>query len=138
MSVEIKKVSSKRELKTFIQFHYDLYRGNKFDAPNLFSDEMHTLSSDKNPAFEFCESEYFLAYKDGKLAGRVAAIINHRYNEQWQRPCVRFGWIDFVDDQEVLQALLKAVEDWGRAKGMKEVIGPLGFTDIDPEGMLTH
>ncbi len=138
MSVEIKKVSSKRELKTFIQFHYDLYRGNKFDAPNLFSDEMHTLSSDKNPAFEFCESEYFLAYKDGKLAGRVAAIINHRYNEQWQRPCVRFGWIDFVDDQEVLQALLKAVEDWGRAKGMKEVIGPLGFTDMDPEGMLTH
>ena len=136
MAVEIKKVVSKHDLKTFIEFHYDLYEGNEFDAPNLYSDELNTLSSDKNPAFEFCESEFFLAYKDGRVAGRVAAIINHRYNEQWKRPCVRFGWIDFIDDLEVSTALLKAVEDWGREKGMKEIIGPLGFTDMDPEGML--
>jgi len=96
------------------------------------------LSRDKNPAFEFCEAEYFLAYKDGRLAGRVAAIINHRYNEQWQRRAVRFGWIDLVDDLEVMRALLGAVEDYGRQKGMTEVIGPLGFTDMDPEGMLIH
>lgn len=113
-----------------------MYRGNEYDAPNLHSDEVNTLSKDKNSAFEFCEAEYFLAYRDGKVVGRVAAIINRRYNEQWQRPVVRFGWIDFIDDIEVSRALLKAVEDYGREKGMKEIIGPLGFTDMDPEGML--
>ena len=136
MSVEIKRVETKRDLKRFIELHYQLYRGSKYDAPNLYSDELETLSQDKNPAFDFCEAEYFMAYKEGRLVGRVAAIINHRYNEQWQRPCVRFGWIDFEDDIEVSTALLKAVEDWGRQKGMKEIIGPLGFTDMDPEGML--
>ena len=135
--IVIKKVETKRELKAFIELHYDLYRGNAYDAPNLYSDELRTLSKDKNAAFEFCEAEYFLAYKDGKLAGRVAAIINHRYNKQWDRPAVRFGWLDLVNDIDVLRALLKAVEDYGREKGMKEIIGPLGFTDMDPEGMLT-
>ncbi|MBP3726505.1 MAG: N-acetyltransferase [Bacteroidaceae bacterium] len=135
--IEIRKVSSKRDLRQFIDFHYDLYKGNQFDAPPLFSDEMSTLSKDKNAAFEFCEAEYYLAYRDGVLAGRVAAIINHRANEKWQRKSVRFGWIDFVDDIEVSGALLAAVEDFGRAHGMTEVVGPLGFTDFDPEGMLT-
>ena len=138
MAVDIRRVTDKRGLEAFIQLHYDLYRGNPYDAPNLHSDELHTLSRDRNSAFEFCEAEYFLAYKDGRVVGRVAAIINHRYNEQWQRPAVRFGWIDFIDDLEVSRALLKAVEDWGREKGMKEIIGPLGFTDMDPEGMLTR
>ena len=139
--IEIKRVSDKRGLETFIQFHYDLYRGDPYDAPNLHSDEVQTLSpyiKERNAAFEFCEAQYFLAYRDGELVGRVAGIINRRYNEQWQRPAVRFGWIDFVDDVEVSRALLKAVEDWGRERGMKEIIGPLGFTDMDPEGMLTH
>ena len=139
--IEIKRVSDKRGLETFIQFHYDLYRGDPYDAPNLHSDEVQTLSpyiKEKNAAFEFCEAQYFLAYRDGELVGRVAGIINRRYNEQWQRLAVRFGWIDFVDDVEVSRALLKAVEDWGRERGMKEIIGPLGFTDMDPEGMLTH
>ena len=137
-SIEIKRVTDKRGLDTFIQLHYDLYRGNQFDAPNLYRDEVHTLSRDKNSAFEFCEAEYFLAYRDGKVVGRVAAIINHRYNEQWQRPCVRFGWLDLIDDAEVMRALLNTVEEYGKQKGMKEIIGPLGFTDMDPEGMLTH
>lgn len=136
-SVTIKKVSTPKELETFIQFHYDLYRGDKFDVPNLHSDEVNTLSKDRNAAFDFCEAEYFLAYKEGKVAGRVAAIINSRANEKWHRKSVRFGWIDFIDDLEVSEALLKAAEDWGRAKGMTEIIGPLGFTDMDPEGMLT-
>ena len=135
-SIEIKRVTDKRGLDAFIQLHYDLYRGNQFDAPNLYRDEIRTLSRDKNSAFEFCDAEYFLAYRDGKVVGRVAAIINHRYNEQWQRPCVRFGWLDLIDDAEVMRALLTAVEDYGREKGMKEIIGPLGFTDMDPEGML--
>ncbi len=137
-SVEIKKVTDKKALKAFIEFHYELYKGNPYDAPNLYSDEVHTLSKDKNAAFEFCEAEYFLAYKDGRLVGRVAAIINHRYNNQWERPAVRFGWLDLIDDAEVLRALLDAVENYGREKGMKEIIGPLGFTDMDPEGMLTY
>ena len=135
--IEIKKVTTKKDLKTFIEFHYDLYKGNEYDVPNLFSDDMTTLSSDKNAAFEFCEAEYYLAYKDGKLAGRVAAIVNNRANEKWGRKSVRFGWIDFIDDIEVSRALLDAVADFGRRKGMTEVIGPLGFTDFDPEGMLT-
>ena len=135
-SVEIRRVDGKKDLKSFIELHYELYKGNEYDAPNLYSDEVNTLSEDKNPAFEFCEAEYYLAYKDGRLVGRVAAIINHRYNEQWHRKAVRFGWLDLVDDLEVLKALLGAVEDYGRQKGMTEIIGPLGFTDMDPEGML--
>ena len=137
-SVEIKRVTDKKGLKAFIELHYELYKGNEYDAPNLYSDELRTLSKETNAAFEFCEAEYFLAYKDGRLVGRVAAIVNHRYNEQWQRKAVRFGWIDLIDDLEVMQALLGAVEDYGRQKGMTEIIGPLGFTDMDPEGMLIH
>ncbi|MCI6119229.1 MAG: GNAT family N-acetyltransferase [Prevotella sp.] len=135
--VTIVKVNDKRGLEQFIQFHYDLYRGNEYDVPNLHSDEINTLSPDKNPAFDFCEAQYFLAYKDGKVAGRVAAIINNKANKRWEQSRVRFGWIDFIDDIEVSKALLKAVEEWGQQRGMKEVVGPLGFTDMDPEGMLT-
>lgn len=135
--IEIRKVADEQALKTFIDFHYDLYAGNEYDVPNLFSDERNVLDCEKNAAFDFCEAEYFLAYKDGKVAGRVAAIINHKANERWGRKSVRFGWIDFIDDMDVSRALLDAVEGYGREKGMTEVIGPLGFTDFDPEGMLT-
>ena len=120
-SVEIRKVTDKKSLTDFIDFHYDLYKGNQFDAPNLFNDELHTLSKDKNAAFEFCEAEYFLAYKDGMLVGRIAAIINRRANEKWDRKSVRFGWVDFIDDIEVSRALFDAVEQWGREKGMTEI-----------------
>ncbi len=137
-SITISKVESKKDLDRFIQFHYDLYRGNEYDAPNLYSDDFATLSRDKNAAFDFCEAEYFLAWKDGKVAGRVAAIINNSANGKWQQKRVRFGWIDFIDDIEVSGALLKAVEEWGRERGMTEIVGPLGFTDMDPEGMLTY
>lgn len=136
-SVQIKKVETKRDLRRFIDFHYDLYAGNKYDVPTLFSDDMNTLSKDKNAAFEFCEAEYFLAYKNNRIVGRVAAIINHKANKRWEREDVRFGWIDFIDDIEVSRALLDAVADYGRQKGMKQMVGPLGFTDFDPEGMLT-
>jgi GNAT superfamily N-acetyltransferase len=134
--IEIRKVETKKYLKTFIEFHYDLYKGNQYDVPSLFADDVNTLSKDKNAAFEFCEAEYFLAYREGKLVGRIAAIINHKANKRWDRKTVRFGWVDFVDDLDVSKALFKAVEDYGRSKGMNEVVGPLGFTDFDPEGML--
>lgn len=136
-SVQIKRVETKKDLKAFIECHYDLYEGNQYDTPNLYSDELNTLSKDKNAAFDFCEAEYFLALKEGKVVGRVAAIINNKANEKWDKKDVRFGWIDFIDDIEVSKALLKAVEDYGREKGMTSVVGPLGFTDMDPEGMLT-
>jgi len=137
MSVEIKRVENRKQLDSFINFHYDLYERSPYDVPSLYSDELNTLSKDRNAAFEFCEAEYFLAYKDGRLAGRVAAIINHRANDRWAQSDVRFGWLDFIDDIEVSRALLDAVADYGRSKGMTAVVGPLGFTDMDPEGMLT-
>lgn len=136
-SVQIKKVESLRDLRTFVDFHYDLYEGDPYDVPNLFMDDMNTLRKDKNAAFEFCEAEYYIAYKQGKVVGRVAAIINHRANEKWKTKIVRFGWIDFVDDLEVSRALFDEVAAYGRSKGMTEMVGPLGFTDMDPEGMLT-
>ena len=136
-SITIKKVETKEDLKAFIEFHYDLYEGNEYDVPNLYSDEVNTLSKDKNAAFDFCVADYYLAIRDNKVVGRVAAIINNKANEKWDQKRVRFGWIDFIEDKEVLEALLKAVEDFGKAHGMNEIVGPLGFTDMDPEGMLT-
>ena len=136
--VEIREVKSRSELKQFIQFYYDLYRGCDCAVPFLYFDEMATLRSDKNPSFECCEAQYFLAYKDGKIVGRVAAIINRRANERWNCHQVRFGWFDFIDDLEVSTALQKAVEDWGRERGMVEMAGPLGFIDTDREGMLVE
>lgn len=137
-AIEIKKVESRRDLCKFIDFHNELYKGDPYHVPNLYFDEMNTFRKDKNAAFDFCEAEYFMAYRDGKVVGRVAAIINHSANKKWERESVRFGWIDFVDDIEVSKALLKAVEDYGKSKGMKEIVGPLGFTDMDPEGMLLY
>lgn len=136
-SIQIKRVETKKDLKRFIEFHYDLYKGDPYDVPNLYSDEVNTLSKNKNAAFDFCEAEYYLALKEGKIVGRVAAIINHKANEKWKKKDVRFGWIDFIDDIEVSRALFKAVEEYGRKKGMNDIVGPLGFTDMDPEGMLT-
>lgn len=135
-AIIIQKVTDKKSLKRFVQFYYDLYRSSEHAVPYLFSDEMATLDRRKNPSFECCEADYFLACRDGKVVGRVAAIINHRANERWNRRQVRFGWLDFVDDTEVSAALLKTVEQWGRERGMTEMAGPLGFIDTDREGML--
>ena len=137
MAIEIKKVETISDLRRFVDFHYDLYKDCPYDVPSLFMDEMNTLRSDRNAAFDFCEAAYFMAYKDGRMVGRIAGILNPRANERWQTKDVRFGWIDFIDDIEVSRALFNAVEEWGRSKGMTAIVGPLGFTDFDPEGMLT-
>lgn len=134
--IEIRQVKTKKDLDLFIDFYYDLYRNSEYAVPFMRFDEVGTLRKDKNPSFEFCDAEYFLAYRDSKIVGRVAAIINHRANEQWQKKQVRFGWFDFVDDMSVSQALLQAVEEYGRQHGMTEIVGPLGFTDMDREGMM--
>ena len=136
MTITIKKVDCKADLKHFIRFNYEMYKGNAFSVPDLYEDMLKTLSPDKNPAFEFCEADYFLAYSDGKIVGRVAAIINKRANAAWHKKAVRFGWIDFVDDDEVSKALIETVAAWGKERGMDMMEGPLGFTDMDAEGML--
>ena len=136
MALTILPVKTRKELKQFIRFNYELYKENPYSVPDLYEDMLGTLDPKRNAAFEFCEAEYFLAMRDGKVVGRVAAIINRRANEKWNIKAVRFGWIDFIDDEEVSKALIEKVEEWGRERGMEEIQGPLGFTDLDPEGML--
>jgi len=136
MGVIITKVSNKKDLKKFIRFNYELYKDNPYSVPDLYSDMVNTFTKGKNAAFEFCEAEYFLAYKDEQLVGRIAGIINHKSNEVWNKKEIRFGWVDFIDDLEVSTALFNAVEEWGKSKGMERIHGPLGFTDFDAEGML--
>lgn len=139
MSAEIKKVTTKKDLKRFIRFNYEFYKNNHYSVPDLYDDMLRTFSPQKNAAFEFCEADYFLACDEkGETVGRVAAIINHRANEAWNKKVVRFGWIDFVDDPEVSRALIDTVKQWGRERGMTEIEGPLGFTDLDAEGMLVE
>ncbi len=136
--IEIRKLDkeNKRDLKKFIKFQTDLYKGNKYFVPPLIMDDLDTLNASKNPAFDFCEADYFMAYKDGKPVGRIAAIINTQVNESSGHKAARFGFVDFIDDPEVSKALLTEVENWGRQKGMEKVIGPLSFTDLDKEGCL--
>ena len=136
MAVQIKTVDTKSELKTFVRFANRLYKGNKYYVPSMPLDDLTTFDRNKNGAFEFSEAELYLAYKDGNVVGRVAAIINHKANKIWNVSQVRFGWIDFIDELEVSKALLDAVAAFGKARGMTQMVGPLGFTDFDPEGML--
>ena len=138
MTVLIKPVTTRKELKQFVRFANKLYKGNKYYVPSMPLDDLNTLDKTKNGAFDFCESEYYLAYKNGNLVGRVAAIINHKANESWKVNQVRFGWFDFIDDIEVSTALLDAVIAFGKSRGMTQIVGPLGFTDFDPEGMLVE
>ena len=138
MAIEIKTVNTRKELKTFVRFANRMYKGNKYYVPCMPMDDMKTLDKNYNAAFEFCEAEYFLAYKDGQLVGRVAAILNKKANQAWNVNQVRFGWFDFIDDIEVSKALLDAVIAFGKARGVNQIVGPLGFTDFDPEGMLVE
>lgn len=137
--LEIKQIQPTRSaLRDFTQFQIDLYRGNDYYVPPLVSDDIEALSPGKNPAFDFCEAAYFMAYRDGKPVGRIAAIINSQVNRNCDSKICRFGFMDFVDDMEVSHALFDAAEDWGRRKGMNKMVGPLGFTDMDREGLLVE
>lgn len=138
MSVEIKEVTTRKQLREFVNFPEKLYRNNPYYVPPLEFDQMDTLDQKKGAAQEFCKSKLYLAYKDGELVGRVAAIVNELANKQWDHKEVRFGWYDFIDDREVSGALMAKVEEFGRQYGMESVVGPLGFTDFDPEGLLVE
>ncbi|MBQ2439876.1 MAG: N-acetyltransferase [Muribaculaceae bacterium] len=137
--VEIRQLNPTRSnLKKFVEFQIDLYKGNPYFVPPLVSDEIATLDSKVNPAFDHCESAYFMAYRDGKAVGRIAAMINKQVNEKENSRQARFGFVDFIDDAEVSKALFDAAEKWAKEKGMDNIVGPLGFTDLDNEGMLIN
>jgi hypothetical protein len=136
MSLTIKEVKSKRDLKNFVSFPYSLFKENQYWIPPLRFDEMKTLNKNVNPAFEFCESRYWMVYKGNKIVGRVAGIINSKFNKKFNKKEARFGWIDFENDTEISSLLFNTVEKWAIEKGMASIHGPLGFTDMDGEGML--
>ena len=138
MSVIIKTVQSKRDLTAFVKFPVKLYKDCPYYVPNLYMDELSALDPSKNPMGKYCFSRLFLAYKDGKLAGRIAAIINNIANKDWDQKEVRFGWADFIDDKEVSRSLMEAVIAFGKEHGMNKVTGPLGFTDFDNEGCVVE
>lgn len=138
MSIEIRKVTNRKELKKFILFPYDLYKGCENWVPSLMDDEFNTFNPKKNGAYEYCDADCFLAYREDVIVGRVAAIINHTANKTWNQSTVRFGWLDFIEDIEVLRALMDAVAIWGRERGCDLMKGPWGFTDMDKEGLLVE
>jgi len=136
VSIEIKEVTTAKELRDFIKFPYSLYNGNPYWVPPMLLDEKKVLNKEKNPAFEFCDVKLWLAYKNGKIAGRIAGIINRRYIEAWKNNYARFSYIDFIDDADVSKALFDTAEKWAKENKMEKIHGPLGFTDFDAEGML--
>lgn len=138
MDITIKEVVTKKDLRKWIQFPNDLYRDNKYYVPFLASDEEETFSPNKNPAYDFCETRLFLAFKGTAVVGRIAGLINHAYNKKWNKKAIRFTRFDFVDDYDVSKALFDKVVAWGKEKGLCQIMGPIGFTDMDHEGMLVE
>lgn len=136
--IQIQEVQTKEQLSNFIKFPDILYLDNKYRVPQLHFFEKSILNDKKNPAFEFCEAKYWLAYQKNQIVGRIAGIINQKANEVWNEKITRFGWIDFIDNIDVSAALIKTVEDWGKSNGMEKVQGPMGFSDMDLEGMLVE
>jgi len=136
--LRVVEVKTKKQLKRFVEFPYKLYAENPYWIPPLRSDEMNTLRKDKNPAFAYCRARYWLVYKGDKLAGRIAGIINQRAIDAWGQDYARFGWFDFIDDIEVAKCLLQLVEDWAKEEGLSGIQGPMGFCDLDKEGMLVE
>jgi GNAT superfamily N-acetyltransferase len=138
MSIELKEATSKQERKKFVLFPYSLYKNNRYWVPPLIRDQLSTLDPDKNPVFEHCEAIYLLAYRDNRIVGRIAGIINHKSIEIWGKKQARFCWFDFIDDEEVSGSLLYRIEQWALAKGMEALYGPMGFATFDQQGMLVE
>jgi GNAT superfamily N-acetyltransferase len=136
MALEIREITTRKELKQFIEFTNKLYRECEYYCPPLFFDEMNCFDKEKNPALEVCDYKLWMAYRDGKAVGRIAGVVNYKANEKWGYKNARFGWFDFIDDLEVSKALLDKVAEWGKEKGMTAINGPVGFTDFDHQGLL--
>lgn len=138
MAVDIRLISTRKDFKKYIAFRNKLYKGSPYAVPSLVLDELNTFDRLKNPAYDFCESVSIMAYKDGKPAGRITGIINNAANKASGKNTARFGWVDFIDDFEVSCALIDWIEKWASRNGMDSLAGPLGFTDMDPEGCLVE
>lgn len=138
MNVVIKEVLTKKDLQKWVDFPNKLYKGNKNYVPFLRNDEIDTFTKEKNPAYDFCETKLFLAYKDNKLVGRIAGLVNYAYNKKWNKSAIRFTRFDFIDDFEVSSALFNEIVKWGKEKKLTHAMGPIGFTDMDHEGMLVE
>lgn len=139
MAVEIREITpTKSNLKKYTKFGIDLYKDNDYYVPPLIMDDVETLSPDKNPAFDYCKAKSWMAYRDGKPVGRITGIINTVVNERTGKRDLRFGFLDFIDDEEVVDALFDALAQWGRSQGLTSMVGPMGFSDMDHEGMLTE
>lgn len=136
MSIEIKTVKTKKDLKTFVKIPFDIFKDNPYWVPPLIIDELETFDRKANPAFANADARLFIAYKNGKPVGRIAAIISYAANEKYKTKNLRFGWFDTIDDYEVAETLFNEVEKWGKELGMKTLTGPHGFSDLEPEGML--
>ena len=138
MQIVVKEVVTKREKLAWVRFPNRLYKNNPHFVPFLEMDEMDTFTEGKNPAYAFCETKLFCAYREGEMVGRIAALINHAYNKKWNKNAIRFTRFDFIDDYAVSEALFGAAVAWGKSKGLSEIMGPIGFTDMDHEGMLVE
>jgi len=138
MDIEIKEIHTRKELKQFVDFPHHLYAGNDYWVPTMRKSELDTLDRDVNPAFAYCDARYWLAMREGEVVGRIAGIINRRHHEVWGQPYMRFGWLDMVDDPQVTLSLLEKVEGWAGDENLAAVHGPLGFTNLDHNGVLVE
>ena len=136
--IEIREITDRSGLKKFVEFQNLLYKGCEAYVPALNFDELDTLDPKKNPAYEYCDAVFYMAYIDGKPVGRICGLLNREYNRVWERKCVRFTRFDYIDDIRVSGKLISAVENWALSKGMDEIQGPMGFNDFDKEGMLVE
>ncbi|MBB6461168.1 hypothetical protein [Flammeovirga kamogawensis] len=137
MSIEIREVENKKEQKQFVDVQFKIYKGNEFWVPPIKKDEL-TVFDENNPFKKFCDTQYWIAYKDNEPVGRIGAIINKKYNEKEGKDNVRFTRLEFIDDREVVQKLLETAEKWGKERGMTGIVGPLGFTNLDHQGMMVE
>jgi len=136
MTVEIKEVKTNKDLKKFILFPHSLYQKNKFWIPPLIKNEINTLQKDKNPAFDYCDARYWLAYKKNKIVGRIGGIYNKKFIKKWRLHYANFTRFDFIDDERVSGKLLEKAQEWALQKGAEGIHGPLGFTNFDQQAML--
>ncbi|QLG47128.1 GTP cyclohydrolase [Costertonia aggregata] len=134
--IQIKEATTKKELKTFVKFPFSLYKGSPYWVPPIINDELETFDTEKNPVFIDADARFFLAYKDGKTVGRVAAIVNWIEVNQQQLKKMRFGWFDYIDDTSVSEALLKKVAEIGKENDLEYMEGPVGFSNLDKVGVL--
>lgn len=136
MKISVKRVETNKDLRNFVEFPNKLYKNNKYYVPQLIQSDIDSLSPRKNHAFDFCEAIYWLAYRNNKIVGRIAGIINHEYNRNHGKKYIRFGFVDFIDDEDVVNALFCTFEEWAKSQNAEYLCGPLGFLEFDISGLL--